>query len=153
MPFNTFLNKDSILIDTVAQSKASVLLNMSKLLSQCHPELNAQALFNAYWERESLGSTAIGHGVMIPHIRVKSINKTCGCFLRLQNPVDFGAEDKQPIDLVFGLAVASNDTNEHLKTLSNIVKKFSDPKFRFECRQAIDQASLSAFLTQQYHLQ
>ncbi|MDP3704856.1 MAG: PTS sugar transporter subunit IIA [Legionellaceae bacterium] len=149
MIFHKLLDKDSILIDTVAQSKAAVLQNMCKLLSQCHPELNAHTLFHAYWERENLGSTTIGHGVMIPHIRVDSIDRTYGCFLRLQHPVDFGAEDKQPIDLVFGLTVAANDANEHLKTLSNIVRQFSDPKFRSECRQAIDQISLSTILTQQ----
>lgn len=149
MVFHTLLNKDSIQIDTVAQSKAAVFLSMSRLLSQCHPELNAQALFDAYWERERLGSTTIGHGAMIPHIRIQSIHKTYGCFLKLQNPVDFGAEDKQPIDLVFGLAVSSNHTNEHLNTLSTIVKQLSDPQFRLDCRQAIDHDSLSVILGQQ----
>jgi len=147
MTFTTLLHNDNIQIDTVAKSKASVLLNMSQLLSQCYPELDARTLFNAYWERENLGSTTIGHGIMIPHIRVASIHKTYGCFIRLQHAVDFDAEDKQPIDLVFGLAVAAADANQYLDTLASIVERFDDPTFRSECRRAQNQMSLVRCLT------
>ncbi|MDP3562757.1 MAG: PTS sugar transporter subunit IIA [Legionellaceae bacterium] len=151
MAFCEFLNKDNIWIDTTAKSKSGALLNMSKLLGQCHPELDAQLLFNAYWERERLGSTTLGHGTMIPHVRLQSIEKTYGCFMKLQKPIDFEAEDKQPVDLIFGLVVPFQDGKAHLATLSKIVKQFSDPYFRIECRQRLDQDSLCAFLIQSFH--
>ena len=148
MQFRDLLSKNSIHIDTTAQSKTAVLLKMSQLLSANHPELAADTLFDSYWKRESMGSTTIGHGIIIPHIRSADIDKTCACMLKLQNPVDFGAIDKQPIDLVIGLVVPQHQTDQHLQTLTHIIQQFSNPEFRSACRTSRDQEDLFAVVTQ-----
>ena len=136
MQFNDFLSKDNIFIDPNAQTKTAVLLKISQLLSKNQPLLDTETLFDAYWKRESLGSTTIGHGIIIPHIRTELTSKAMGCFLKLHHPVDFGAEDKQPIDLVLALLVPQDQTDQHLKMLSLITQQFSDPSFRIACRLA-----------------
>jgi len=146
MQFRNFLDTYSVCIDATSQSKTAVLLKLSQLLSKQHPELEAESLFDAYWKRESMGSTAIGHGIVIPHIRSALVRKTCACLLKLQNPVDFGAIDKQPIDLVLGLVVPQHQTDQHLQTLATISKQFSDPTFRNACRKANDSNALYALL-------
>ena len=85
---------------------------------------------------------------MIPHIRCETISTLSSCLLKLQNPIDFGADDKQPIHLVLGLLVPSAHINEHLQTLSKITKQFSMPDFRRACREASDLPALNALLTQ-----
>ena len=142
MPFNDFLSPVSICIDTTARSKTAVFLKVSKLLCQINPQLDVETLFDAYWKRETLGSTAIGHGILIPHIRTNAINKISGCLLKLQHPVDFGADDKQPVDIVLGLVVASDQVNEHLQTLARIIKQFNNPQFIYNCRHAPDHTEL-----------
>lgn len=149
MTFQNILHKNSIHIDTTSQSRSAVLLNLSKLLNKHHPELNANELFNLYWERESLGSTTIGNGILIPHICIKSIKKTYTCFIKLKNPVDFNAEDKQPIDLIFGLVSSSDNTDYHLQVLSKIVSVFHDRKFILECRNTNDITELAEILTKE----
>lgn len=129
------INLNSVHIDSTSQSKTAVLLKISQLLSQNHPELDAQELFDAYWKRESLGSTAIGQGITIPHIRAAGISNPRGCVIRLLNPVDFGAEDKQPVDLVIGLVVPQEQIDQHLQMLDAIIKQFSVPSFRDACRR------------------
>jgi nitrogen PTS system EIIA component len=153
MTFHDLLNSNSICIDTTSKSKASVLLNISKLMNQCYSELNIQELFDAYWERESLGSTTIGHGILIPHVCLKSIKSTYGCFIKLQNPVDFDAEDKQPVDLVFGLASATDAPDTHLQTLSKIVTTLRNQEFVSECRLAKTNKELSDVLTKETVIQ
>ncbi|MDI9819262.1 MULTISPECIES: PTS sugar transporter subunit IIA [unclassified Legionella] len=128
------IKPNCIHIDSVSQSKTAVLLKISHLLSQAYPELNAEELFDAYWKRESLGSTAIGQGITIPHIRTTSISSPKGCIIKLQNPVDFGATDKQPVDLVIALVVPQEQINQHLELLNTIIKQFSIPEFRDSCR-------------------
>jgi nitrogen PTS system EIIA component len=142
MSFNQLLLLNTVHIDAVSQSKTAVLLKISQLLSQQHPELNAQALFDAYWKRESLGSTAIGQGISIPHIRLAKLAKPVASVIRLINPVDFGAEDKQPADLVIGLAVPETQVDQHLKILAAIIKRFSQLAFREACRRVDDRLAL-----------
>jgi PTS system nitrogen regulatory IIA component len=153
MPFNDLLNIHNVCIDTTSKSKSAVLLALSHKINQCYPELNTQKLFNAYWERESLGSTSIGHGILIPHICMNNIQKTYACFLKLNNPVDCDADDRQPINLVFGLVSATNEPDKHLQTLSRIVSSFQDPEFVNLCRVAKDKIELFNILTKDVILQ
>ncbi len=147
MKFKELLSTSSVFIDSTSKSKSAVLLKLSQLMHNCYPELDPQKLFDAYWERENLGSTAIGRGIMIPHICLASINKTYACFIKLKNPVDFNADDKQPIDLIFGLASATNSADQHLQILSKIVTEFSNQRFTNECRNANGAKELYNILT------
>ncbi|ASQ46949.1 PTS sugar transporter subunit IIA [Legionella clemsonensis] len=124
-----------VCVDSSSQSKTAVLLKISQVLSQVYPQLDAQELFDAYWKRESLGSTAIGQGITIPHIRSTTIEAPKACVIRLLNPIDFGAEDKQPVDLVIGLIVPQEQINQHLQLLDAIIKQFNQTSFRELCRQ------------------
>ncbi|WP_133126726.1 PTS sugar transporter subunit IIA [Legionella nagasakiensis] len=146
MQFCELFSPNGISIDSTAQSKTAVLLKLSQILSQYDPELKTEVLFDAYWKRESLGSTTIGNGVIIPHIRSETIHQTYGCFLKLLNPVDFGATDKQPIDLVLGLVVPQNQNDQHLQILGHIIKHFSIPEFRDACRKAKSSDALYSLL-------
>lgn len=129
-------------IDASSQSKTAMLLKISQLLNYVYPELDIQELFDAYWKRESLGSTAIGQGVAIPHIRSTKITTPKACLIRLLNPIDFGAEDKQPVDLAIGLIVPQEQTNQHLQLLNAIVTQFNQASFRRLCRQTTCSESL-----------
>ncbi|ARG98198.1 PTS sugar transporter subunit IIA [Legionella micdadei] len=146
MHLNQLINLNTVYIDAVSQSKMAVLLKLSQLLCQNHPNLNPEELFEAYWKRESLGSTAIGQGITIPHVRTTYLEEPIGCVIRLLNPVDFGATDKQPIDLVIGLLVPQEQTEQHLKILAAIVDQFRAPTFREACRRASNQEELYHFL-------
>ncbi len=136
MLLTEFISSQKVCIDSISLSKTAVLLHASQLLSHSQPALDPQFLFDAFWKREALGSTTIGHGITIPHVRSDLINEPTGCFMRLQNPVDFGAEDKQPVDLVLAFIVPSHETEQHLMILSAIMKKFDDHQFREDCRKA-----------------
>lgn len=147
MQFIHIFNQNAVYIDSVSQSKTAVLLKISQLLSRLYPELNSQELFDAYWKRECLGSTAIGQGITIPHIRTAKLTKPQGCIIKLLNPVDFGAADKQPIDLVIGLVVPQDLVDQHLKILAALIKHFSVPSIREACRHVVNNETLYNLLT------
>lgn len=146
MPFSDFLIKKGVVIDTTATSKTAVLLKVSQVLHNIHPQLSIQTLFDAYWNREALGSTTIGFGGIIPHVRSDLLHKPSGCFLRLMHPVDFGADDKQPIDLVIALIVPKHQPEQHLQKLNQIIQQFNSPSFRNACRKATTCDDLCALL-------
>ena len=150
MPFRNFITEDCICIDVSSRSKTAVLLKVSQLLCRRQPTLDLDTLFDAYWKRESLGSTAIGHGILIPHIRSNATHTITGCLIKLQNPVDFGAEDKQPVDLVVGLVAGVEQADEHLQVLAKITQQFSSATFRRACRKATTQNDLCKLFIQSH---
>ncbi len=147
MEFLQTLHLNRICIDPRSQSKTAVLLKISQLLSPYTPTFTTECLFDAYWKRESMGSTTIGQGITIPHVRLEKFAYPLSCFIKLLNPIDFGAEDKQPIDLVIGLAVPSEQANQHLQLLSSIIKQFKVPAFQKACRSAAKPEELYKLLS------
>ena len=81
--------------------------------------------------REALGSTGVGEGIAIPHVRnpiVLNVNRASVTLCFLETPVDFDAIDGKPVDTVF--SVVSSTIREHLFLLSRISAALHDPEFK-----------------------
>ena len=77
--------------------------------------------------REELGSTGIGGGLAIPHVRLKSIPSLRVALGRSLNGVEFGAADGQPVHIFFLLLAPEEATGEHLKALAGISRLLKSP--------------------------
>ena len=97
--------------------------------------------------RERMGSTAIGHGVALPHGRNDTFDDARAAFVRLRAPIGFEAMDGEDVDLVMALSVPAHFTHQHLQLLAEVAERFSDSDFRAALRAAPDAASLHALLT------
>ncbi|MGO9450357.1 MAG: PTS sugar transporter subunit IIA [Candidatus Binataceae bacterium] len=81
--------------------------------------------------REALGSTAIGDGIAIPHVRRPILLNSPGPSISLyflENPVDFGAFDGQPVFAIFLLV--SPTARTHLRLLSRLSFALHDPRLK-----------------------
>ncbi|HED01146.1 MAG TPA: helix-turn-helix domain-containing protein [Proteobacteria bacterium] len=88
-------------------------------------------LFRVLLAREELGSTGVGDGIAIPHLRNPVIIHVTSpivmlCFL--ETPVDFGALDGKPVHTVF--TVASPTVRVHLHVLSRLSFILRNDEFR-----------------------
>lgn len=137
MPFSQLLTADRIVLLVEPGDRDGVLDAAARLLTDSAPGTTA-AIGESLRSRERLGSTAIGHGIAIPHGRTQAFTEARGAFLRLQQPVDFGASDGEPVDLVFAMAVPEHFTQQHLQLLSELAERFADPGFRAALRAAPD---------------
>ncbi|MEW6647729.1 MAG: PTS IIA-like nitrogen regulatory protein PtsN [Pseudomonadota bacterium] len=129
-------------------SKKRVLEQLSALIAGDQQALNPTDVFDSLIARERLGSTGLGHGVAIPHGRVKNGTVTVGAFIKLQQPIDFDAVDGEPVDLLFGLLVPEQSTQEHLQLLAQLAEMFSDTAFVARLRAAASAAELHTLLSQ-----
>jgi len=145
MPLETLLAPDRIAVLVEPVDRDSVLHAAARLLADASPA-TTQAIGDSLRARERLGSTAIGHGIAIPHGRTNAFDGARGAFLRLADPVDFGASDGQPVDLVYAMAVPEHFTQQHLELLSELAERFADAGFRTALRNAPDVAALRALL-------
>lgn len=136
MKLSELLCAERVRHNVEASSKKTVLEILSELLSADFPSVTTREIFNCLVNREKLGSTGLGQGVAIPHGRINKIEKPVCVFLRLKTAVDFDAPDNEPVDLVFGLIVPEESTEEHLQILSGIAEQFSQPGFAESLRDA-----------------
>jgi nitrogen PTS system EIIA component len=80
--------------------------------------------------RERLGSTGLGHGVAVPHGRIKGLKHPLAAFVRLAEPIPFESPDGQPVTLLVFLLIPDHVTQQHLEILSEIAEMFSDDGMR-----------------------
>lgn len=140
-PIAKILPPENIVLDLEASSKKRVF-EQAGLLFENNQGIARSAVYDALFAREKLGSTGLGHGIAIPHGRIKGLKEAVGCFLRLQAPVQFDAPDGQPIDLAFVLLVPETATEYHLLILSELAQMFSERGFREQLGAATETAAI-----------
>ena len=118
-----------IVLDLEVSSKKR-LFEEAGLLLESESGLSRAAVFECLLAREKLGTTALGHGVAIPHGRHAEVQAATGAFIRLKEAVDFDAPDNKPVSLVFVLLVPESATGEHLEILSHLAERFADKTVR-----------------------
>ncbi len=127
---------DSTILLAGEQSKKTVISTIISHFCELLPNINPQILFDQFWQRELLGSTGIGNGVAIPHIRTEYVDQTHAIFIRLAQPIDFSGIDKQPVDLVMGIMFSKGNQQQNLNELKQVACFFSSSAQRQFIRDA-----------------
>ncbi len=148
--------QDPELEEPTADSNGSIGSLASKLLksrvksdeSDHKGTLSEMGILDAFISRERLGSTCLDHGFALPHSRIGLIDKPIAALITLEEGIDFGANDKQAVDLVVGLLVPEECNDGHLQILAMLAKRFSEPGFREKLRSYSDPVELHTYLTQ-----
>jgi len=115
------LNESRIACQEALPTKKRVLERVSELLTLDLSDLNPQELFEAFIAREKLGSTSIGHGVALPHVRHEAILEPRAAFIQLSKPVEFDTINKTEADLIFALLVQVKHIVSTYKFLHNVL--------------------------------
>lgn len=96
--------------------KESVLHNMVNLM-QLPQEVNRDFICQILMAREKMASTGVGDGIAIPHVRnpvILNITDPIVNLCLLENPVDFGALDGNPVHVLFTLICPTPRVHLHL---------------------------------------
>ena len=112
------------------KDKESVLRSMVSVL-RLPEEIDMDFLLKVLLARESLGSTAIGDGIAIPHPRnpiVLHVPRPIVALSFLENPIDFDALDNIPVRIVFMLI--STTVRTHLHLLSRLSFALKNEEWR-----------------------
>jgi PTS system nitrogen regulatory IIA component len=132
------LTPENVACNVHAGSKKRALEVASEELEREQEQAGSRQIMEGLCAREKLGSTGLGHGVAIPHARIEGLDQPSGVMIRLAEPVDFDAADREPVDLIFALVVPEAATEEHLQLLSQIAELFGDEQRRDSVRRADD---------------
>lgn len=139
------ITPDTILLDMSFTSKKRLFEHAAELLARTHG-LKSTDIFTSLFDRERLGSTALGYGIAIPHGRIKGLKEASGAFYRLKTPLEFDAPDNQPVSLCFILLVPKDANERHLQILGELAQLFGDDAMRSKMLNAATPAELIALL-------
>jgi len=124
------------------KTKEEVLRELATAMAAQHQDIDAHRLVDVLWERERLGSTAIGDGIAIPHGKLPGLKTVLGAFGRHPQGVDFQSLDGKPTKLLFLLVAPEDSVGQHLKALARVSRLLKDPAFRNQLMSAPDQSEL-----------
>lgn len=127
---NEALQAGGIFYRIGGSDKASVLSNVVETI-RLPEEVDREFLHEVLLAREALGSTAVGDGIAIPHVRnpvILHLQKPLVTVCFLERPIDFGALDGRPVEALFTLI--SPTVRAHLHLLSRLSFALRDPAFK-----------------------
>lgn len=142
---SAILPATQVLVRVDATSKKRAFEEAGLLFESQHG-LNRALITDSLFARERLGSTGLGHGVAIPHGRIKGLKQPMAAVFQLANPIGFDAPDEKPVNLMIFLLVPEAATQKHLEILSEIAELLSDGGLRDRMQSAPDAEALHGLI-------
>ena len=151
MLLTEFLTAENIHLDTRGACRKRALEIARRLLAdamrkQLPEEIESDeacpiACFDALLKREKLGCTALNNGVAMPHAKLanactQSLEKPIAVFLKLEQPVDYEAQDRKEVDLIYAILFPEQSCHHYKAYLPKIAEKLSDKNIIKQIRTA-----------------
>lgn len=141
----SILPSTQVLVGVDATSKKRAFEEAGLLFEGLHG-LSRALITDSLFARERLGSTGLGHGVAIPHGRIKGLKAPMAAVFQLVRPIGFDAPDEQPVNLLIFLLVPEAATQQHLEVLSEIAELLSNSELREALKTTSDATALHALI-------
>jgi nitrogen PTS system EIIA component len=123
------LSDENIVVGLDVADKKQALEAAARLAGRRH-HLDVAAIFRSLWRREAIGSTALGHGIAVPHARIAYLQEPIVLFIRTKRPIVFGAPDHEPVSVLFVILVPEHANEDHLQILACVSEMFANEAFR-----------------------
>lgn len=137
------LSADNVVLDLEVSSKKRAF-EQAGLIFENNCSIARSLVSDNLFARERLGSTGLGHGVAVPHGRIKGLKAPLAAFMRLKEAIPFESPDGKPVNLLIFLLIPDHVTQQHLEILSEVAEMFSDETFRNLLATESDAASVHA---------
>ena len=147
MDFSSLLKPEAIRVFSSVSSKKRLMHDLAGVAEMCY-NTNYTHAVEALLEREALGPTGVGGGVALPHARLEELDRVVGAFVLLENPIEFEAIDKQPVDIIFSLFAPKSAGVEHLKALALVSRTLREQSIVSKLRSNPDPTTLHTILTE-----
>src|ERR1700716_4173068 len=144
--FRQILPPENVALDLDVSSKKRAF-EQAGLIFENNCGIARSTVSDNLFARERLGSTGLGHGVAVPHGRIKGLKAPIAAFVRLAEATPFESPDGEPVRLLIFLLIPDNVTQQHLEILSEIAELFSDAGLRHTLTSDPDAATVHYRIT------
>ncbi|MDR6789069.1 PTS system nitrogen regulatory IIA component [Sphingomonas sp. BE138] len=135
-----------IVVGMTAASKKTLFAQLGTLVAPALG-IDGRVVAEALTTREKEGSTGFGGGVAIPHARIAGLRRVALAVARLTHPLDYGAVDDAPVDVVAAMFSPPQAGGEHLKALARVARRLRDRPLVAKLRGAGSPDAIYALLT------
>ena len=116
-----FLSQERTLNKAVLKSQKRIFEVLSNLLHCDDGSISRDIIYQQLFNRERIGSTAVGKGIVIPHCRVDNLSITQLSILTLYESIPYD-NSVEPVDIFIAIIFPQNIKDIHIKFMSKLVE-------------------------------
>lgn len=135
MDIHSLLDRSTIASGLKADNKKDLINELIDLLEPKVSKEQLESIRESVFDREQIMSTGVGKQLAIPHGKCSSIDENLASFAVLDEPIEYGSIDKEPVKMVFLLVGPETKSNTHIKLLSRISRLMNSTTFREKLTQ------------------
>ena len=109
---------------------------------------NLKAMSKLLHDREAIGSTGLGNGVAVPHVKAEKVTGPSLVLARCKDGLEWQAIDGRPVHIVFLLVSRTDEAESHLACLRWISTLARSSDFRRFLLDASDEAAMRELLAE-----
>lgn len=128
MKLTELLRTECIRVGSTVDDKAMALCEIAALAkkSKVLKKVPEEMILESLQERETLGTTAFGNGIAIPHCRIEGVKDFVVGLLTVPEGVEFEAEDGGKVHLLVFIVGPKKSRNTHIRLLSAVSQALED---------------------------
>ncbi|MEB6038098.1 fructose-specific PTS transporter subunit EIIC [Staphylococcus pseudoxylosus] len=146
MQLTDILTENQIILNLKGKNQATVIDELVDKLIENDITTNADQFRQEIYKRENEISTAVGHGVAMPHAKSKYITEPAIILGRSLQGIDYG---RQHTNLIFMIAAPDDASDEHLALLSKLSTFLISETFRAKLLVAISKEDITQAIKEQ----
>ncbi|MBS3819252.1 PTS sugar transporter subunit IIA [bacterium] len=146
--FSDYLKPSQIVFNLKSNDKVQSLNELLDILLEQKIIKNKELVLTRIINREKLESTAIGHGVALPHARVNTGNDIAVVVGRSKEGIDFDAIDKKKVHLVILMVWNPSLPGLFNHLFAGLAQYLRNEEFREKLFKAKDKSELYSYLSE-----
>jgi mannitol/fructose-specific phosphotransferase system IIA component (Ntr-type) len=123
MEITDYLRPDRIALNIQAHAKADAIKATAAQLAGASEMSDLDGFVREVFEREELGSTAMGYGIAIPHARSRKADSIVVAVGRLVTPVAFDEDLGRDVRLIFLMGTPHRAVSDYLKLVAGLARR------------------------------
>ena len=148
MDLRTVLTPDTVNLHLQGSTKEEIIDEMLDILVKAGKVSDRDAARECVLDRERKMSTAMKHGIAIPHGKTYTVTDLVACIGISDKPVEFETLDQEPCRIFIMTLSPVSKTGPHLQFLAEVSLLFKSPDKRAQILETQDKAEVIKILTE-----
>ncbi|HAN6769081.1 TPA: PTS 2-O-a-mannosyl-D-glycerate transporter subunit IIABC [Escherichia coli] len=138
MNLTTLTHRDALCLNARFTSREEAIHALTQRLAALGKISSTEQFLEEVYRRESLGPTALGEGLAVPHGKTAAVKEAAFAVSTLSEPLQWeGVDGPEAVDLVVLLAIPPNEAGTtHMQLLTALTTRLADDEIRARIQSA-----------------
>ncbi|EFK6163366.1 PTS 2-O-a-mannosyl-D-glycerate transporter subunit IIABC [Escherichia coli] len=138
MNLTTLTHRDALCLNARFTSREEAIHALTQRLAALGKISSTEQFLEEVYRRESLGPTALGEGLAVPHGKTAAVKEAAFAVATLSEPLQWeGVDGPEAVDLVVLLVIPPNEAGTtHMQLLTALTTRLADDEIRARIQSA-----------------